>query len=92
MSVAERTSSKIERANQREYWAGWDERKAGGTRPDETRPFAQQGWDAWSTWLIKRLEVGRTNLLGRLRLSLPRKSAKLAAVGDSGVKLKRQPD
>lgn len=86
MSVAERTLSKIERANQREYWADWEEHKIGSDRPDASRPFAQQGWDAWLVWLVRKQDVGRANLLELVRINLPR-------VGEEpGVKLKRQPE
>ena len=88
MNVEERESSNSNRARQREYWAGWDEHKARSVRPDATRPAAQQGWDAWSTWLVNRLDVDRANLLGR-RLSRPRKSMRSANGEEPGVKLRK---
>jgi len=86
MSATARTFLKTDRANQREYWAGWEEHKAGSDRPDTSRPFAQQGWDVWLVWLVRKQDVGRSNLLERVRINLPR-------VGEEpGVKLERQPD
>ena len=71
MSDPGQSSLKLSRLNQQEYWAGWEEHKAGGNRPDSTRPFAQQGWDAWLIWLVRKHHVGRANLLERVGINLP---------------------
>jgi len=86
MSATAQTTSKPDRANQREYWVGWQEHKAGGDRPDASRSFAQQGWDAWLVWLVGKQDVGRANLLEHVRINVPRVGV------EPGVRLKRQPE
>ena len=85
MSATARTSLKTDRVNQREYWVGWEEHKAGGDRPDASRPFAQQGWDAWLVWLVRKQDVGRAKLLERVRINVSRAGV------EPGVTLKRSP-